>query len=379
MIRGGVPVSLQLAAALAAVITSQAVDQGREPLSAEQFLRFVTSQRVALQDVAFAFEGEERYVGPKDDSIKPLVPFQGRYALRMDGATYLEHFYEEEPDARLNHPVRAMIRGKGEMAQLGAWPHGGPDPVIVRSGAGPGSYFDRTSPETFLWLASFRRLNDVSDFGYEFLGWEDVDGHSCAHIEFNPHPRHPPRGRLEFWLDLERGAHPLRIRNADGDRTVYLVDAIRLGKFRLSNNLNVWLPTYGRFHQYHHHGEYTSQPAFEITMYVLDASLVLNQGLDDGVFHVQGKSFRPNFAVKTKAPTVKARPKPIADVAGAEARLERELSDPKREARLSANDAAASLREESGVGDRLVLAAGLGGLALLAVAAAVAIRRRAAS
>ena len=350
--------------------------RGEEELSAEQFLRFVQSQQAPIHDVAFAFEGEKRYVGPPDEHADPLMPYQGRYALRSDGAMFLEHFYEIVDDRNVGHPVRAMVGGKGEMAQVTPNFEAESHIRIARMGAGPGSYFGSNSPEAFQFLWRYQCLKNVEDFGYRFVGWEDVDGHRCAHIEFDAHPRTPGRVLKELWVDLERGAHPLRIRNSDGGQTIYLIDQIRLQQFSLPGVQEaVWFPVTGVFNDFSYEGQYTKDASYQSLTYVLDGTLILNQGLEDGVFHVTGKSFRPAFRPdRPAAPVPTQSRRPGFDLIDAEKKLDAALADPSR--KTPEGDASASLRAEGASASALPWTlAGLGA-AILVVAGIVALRRR---
>jgi len=348
-----------------------------DEVTAEQFLRLVKTHQSPIRDVAFAFEGEVRPLGPRGAGAKPSVPFQGRYALRSDGATFLEHYYEGRGDDRDSHVVHAILRGAGEEGTVtrdGAVNQGrGP----AKISAGPGSYFSPDSPEAFAFLWRFQTLNSTSDFGYAFLGWEQVDGHRCAHIRFNPHPNSKRSVVKELWVDLERGAHPLRIKNTVRGKTAYDIDQIKLSRFELPSGEEVWFPISGRSTDYVDYttGTYLPEPTQRITSDILNGAIFFNQGLKDAVFHIRGESFRPSFAPKPAkaAPSPKPRAS-VGDFEDAERKLDAALADPSRP--KGGQDAAASASEEGWRSSLYAwLIGGLGGIALLA-AGGIALRRR---
>lgn len=339
----------------------------------EQFLRLIKSQQSSIRDVAFAFEGERKPLIPDEETNATVVKkFQGRYALRSDGATFLEHSLEYGGEWPVNHLIQAMIGGQGELA---AWvtptyldlPH----PPVRKTSSGPGSYFGPQSPETFQFLWRFQSLKGVSDFGYKFLGWEEVDGRRCAHVEFDPNPHSPGPVLQELWVDLERGAHPLRIRNSVDGQSIYLIDAIRLKEFTLPSGEKVWFPVSGRFQKYHHKGEYTREPTARTALYVLNGTLVFNQGLGDGVFHVKADRFRPAF--KPSVAAERSKRQPVLDFAAAEKKLDEALADPARQ--KLAPDASQTTRDELTAGSVLNWGLGIGGAIALLIAGILVVRR----
>lgn len=352
------------------VLVSFALDGPTPPeagLTADQFLRLVQAQQAAIQDVAFAFEGEQTGLGPTEEAARHFsLRYQGRYALRSDGATYLEHFRDRGDGDPADHVIRTILHGHGETAPI--WPGWDvKDLHIMKGGGGPGAFFSSDSPETFQFLWRYQSLKGVGDFGYKFLGWEDVDGHRCAHVEFDAHPSIAQRTTLELWVDLERGGHPLRIKNSDGHDTVYVIDEVRLARHALPSGEQVWFPTGGRYTKYHGGGEYHDKPMGVANTYVLNGTLHFNQGLGDGVFHVKSEEgFRPAFTPRPAPPVQPAtapRPAPGADFEEAEAALDRALADPSRVA--SESDASRATRSEAFAASRAGWFFGLGGTAVL--------------
>jgi hypothetical protein len=348
--------------------------QTGDVITADQFLRFVKSQQSSIRDVAFAFEGEGEYIGPAKQVEAPPLKYQGRYALRSDGATFLEYYFEYGDGRPDQHDVRAMLGGAGERARVSSAYFADPNSPVLKMASGPGSFFGPQSPETFQFLWRFQTLKGVSDFGYKFVGWEDVDGHRCAHIEFNAHPLVAGRVLQELWLDLERGAHPLRIRNSDRGETVYLIDQISLGQFMLPSGEKAWFPIGGRFNRFHHEGKYTRDPTYRATTYILKDTLIFNQGLGDGVFRVKGEPFRPTFQPRPSMLAGGPKRNPAVDFADVDKKLDASLAEPSRQG--LAQDASASTRGEASSGVIVAWGLGLCGAAALLVAGFLVLRRR---
>lgn len=365
-----------LAIAAAVAMTSASATPPREDVTAEQFLRLVTAQQEAIRDVAFAFEGEVRSLGRDDDhEKKPPLPerFQGRYAYRSDGATFLEnlyHFGGETPD---QHHVLAMLKGKVEGADVTP-DRFGSVPLIRRFPGGPGSLYDPNSPESYVFLWRLKRLRDVGDFGFRFLGWEDVAGHRCAKIEFAPHPHAGGPMTQELWVDLARGGHPLRIRNHLDGRTALLVEGIELGRFPLPSGEQVWFPVRGETKKFSRDGTYQEEPVTRVINYVLAGTLVFNQDIPDAAFAVEGRRFRPVFRAESPSGAAKAKAKlPTIDLDEETRKIDAELAEPGR--RAKALDASASAREEASRWSGLTWAMAVGGLAAVGTAAILARRR----
>jgi hypothetical protein len=350
---------------------TNAFDFREETLTADQFVRLMRANFASISDIAFAFEGRRQYVNPARVKDIPDETFQGRYALRADGAMYREVYspaHGGRPDAIA---INAMVKGKGQRAVIRP-DMGNTDLKVLEESAGPGSYFTALSPETFQMLWRFLPLGSANDMGYQFLGWENIDGHRCAHIYYDPHPSVSRPVSMELWIDIERGAIPLRIKNSHGHQPTYVVDKIKLERIGLEDGIGLWLPVRGIYREYHDQGEYTDKPSYETECYVLSDTIVLNQGLQDEVFNAKGQPFRPDFRLPEPKPAPAAKPRLPLDVTEAERRLDAKLA----EARPGRDrpDAAAALRAESEATAWLPWTVGLGGLAVLLAAAWLARR-----
>lgn len=351
------------------------VPPAEDGLTADQFFRLIRAQQSAIHDVAFAYEGDERSTGAKDEKGIGSISYQGRYALRSDGASFLEtydSFNGRSPD---KHFIQTIINGRGEKAPVTPQFEKQANPPSIKSSAGPGSFFNSRTPETFMFLWRFQTLKGPADFGFKFLGWEDVDGHRCAHVEFDPYPNIPDRVIQELWVDLERGAHPLKIRNSHNGETVYTIDQIHLEQFPTESDGKLWFPVGGRFNKHHEHGKYTKDPVSQSTMYILNNTLVFNQGLSDQVFQIKGERFRPAFAAKTSKISTPTKPKQSGfDHEDAEKKLDVALADPAR--KKLAKDANLATRAESSGSSLLYWGLLSGGTFAVLIAGVVAFRRR---
>jgi hypothetical protein len=267
--------------------------------------------------------------------------------------------------------IQAILNGESEAARIWAGYFDEPNPPVRKSGGGPGAFFRSDSPETFQFLWRYQSLKQPGDFGYEFLGWEEVDGHRCAHIAFDAHPEIEKPTRYEIWVDLDRGAHPLRTKNSHGKNTVYIIDQIILTEFTLPAGEKVWFPVSGRYSKYFGGGEYFDEPMGVSNLYVLNGTLRFNQGLGDGVFRVKADRFEPAFTPSPAADAGAAKPARGTDFETAKAALDRQLADP---ARSAMPDAALATRSENSRASTTGWFVGLGGGAVLV--AAVLARRK---
>lgn len=269
------------------------------PIDAEQFDRIMAGLHAEIEDVSFVFEGRERGV-PLELTVEdllagadpeaPHLDYQGQYAFRSDGATRLDRFDsdtfittpgKESPNEV--HQFAVMLAGRIE--RVTSSPTERNERPISRPG-GPGSLNEPGSPMRICYLWYFQKGWPWAENHYKFLGWETIDGHRCAKVQFikpAPTPGHPD-GQLgqRFWIDLERGGHPLKVEYIDPSGLSMRVAGIRLAQFEKPDGKTIWLPVRGYCENFA-----TGQPQRPVgleTYYVVDGTVHLNQGLPDEVF-----------------------------------------------------------------------------------------------
>ena len=341
-----------------------------QEVTANQFLRLIKAAHAPIRDVSFAFEGDNEYLGPsaEDQEDHPQrydIRFEGRYAFRaLDGATFLEMFYDLPDNSPGRHSIMTSLKGMSEIINItpdvGSWN----TLPIYRSPGGPSSMHVQYSPAFYVFLWLFQPIETASDFGYSFLGWEDIDGHRCLKIEFDSHPGYGGRAPTQnFWLDMERGAHILRhLRTLDGS-PIEDTKNIQLAQFPLPSGEQVWFPVRCEILKYGLEGEYHDEPTFREVNYIVNGTLKFNTNLPDSRFLVDKLMVETSLRNKPRRWTPTTEPRVNLDP---EQRLDEQLADAKIQARIL--DASASAEAEGFWASTIpYVLAGLGGLVLVGI------------
>jgi len=331
---------------LTLALVSQTPDA--DELSAGQFLRIMNGLHSGIQDVTFVYEGTVRQV---DSSVQRS--FQGLYSFRSDGATLVDVFSrpanDDAPDSRSIHAILngsletvRQVPDLGYLAQQNARPQS--------SKGGPGTLNMHKSPERILYLWYFQTLEDPEHYGYEFQGWEKVDGHVCAKVQLYRSPKDVALNSknpslVRFWVDLQRGGHPLKAEFSRGP-TLRIRNEIQLGRVRVSSEESIWFPIRGVTETFD-----DGKLSFRETYAVVDGSLRLNQGLDDSDFTVsiaQNKRLPDVGGLRQRQEQLEEQweeakriPPPRTDPEGVKERLDKQLAEAERQAKqLEASSAA---------------------------------------
>jgi hypothetical protein len=276
----------------------------RSELGAAEVTRVLHSLASPLKDLACIYEGRLRWTGPEKvlDRSPELFGrrFQGVFLYRSDGAGLID-FYELDltPEASVTRTKKVVLKGKLESAR---GLHDSKQRLdlkrILELRRGDiNSLFEQNSPLPFFmtWYWEFgRRLQEPS---YEFLGWEDVDGHSCLKIKLASWPDASMKNaeyRL-FWIDLDRSGQALRVESYTEGKLWTQIDQIRLRGYPVSPKTDVrfWLPIHARFQSFLWQGQFFDEPVFEETLDIVPGSVQLNAGLPDFVFNIRRESSLP--------------------------------------------------------------------------------------
>ena len=332
--------------------------QGDE-VNREQFFRLLTSSYENYEDVSFVFEGESRRVSR--EPVDPDMPgfqdykFQGAYAYREGGETLLELYrtlddgspYQYTKESMLDWEIYKtdQIPDRDTSAEyLDHW-HGG-----------PGSLSMPPSPESYVQIPYFDRFDDDGEFGYQFLGWEEVDGHRCLHVEIDGSPNNPNPGHAgrNYWFDIQRGVHPLKIETYNGGVLTKRVHGIRLEEFRADDGRRLWLPVTAKVDVF----DIDGRPVTEETNTLVAGSTRINQGLTNDVFRIELQTDRTLSNAKLEGPRRQFLDRQIdppvrTDPESVERRLNEQLEA--AEAQAEQLDASQSARAEEGRGTLPVL------------------------
>lgn len=319
-----------------AVVAAQPAESS---VDADQFLRLMGGALSEIESVHFAFEGQKRFTGPSsltDDPKHHEMSFQGTYAFRSDGSTLLDSYIHGlSADRPLVHETLAMMKGRLESVTL--LPDLKPSAKVMVENGGPGSLRKSGSPEFILYLWYFKTLRNLNDRGYEFQGWEDVDGHRCLKVKIGGRPhvakddsnnprRNVPTTESRYWIDLDRGGHPLKVEHYSGERLTSRIDKIRLEQIPATDRKTVWMPVYGEIGTFRWmRDQYYDSPVLVEICTVRPSSARVNERIPDAIFSVVGGRYAFEDGQLRRArqefEKIKRTPLPRIDPEGSEQEL----------------------------------------------------------
>lgn len=314
-----------------------------DAIDADQFLRLIRAAHGDCRDASLVFEGKTRFVGPprisKVDPLENAFDFQGTYAYRHDGAVYLDLMRYSLANHPTFHDTAIRFHGKAEekrsVPDIESGKYGVPTYAPGGFGVDPPE-----SPNRFIKLNYFQKLTDPAGLHYQFLGWVNYEGHRCLHVQLDTHRgvAGPPKRVTRYWIDMERGGHPLKIEVYVDDNLLSRLDHIGLREERAADGKKVWFPVAGELRSYLWQDKYYSNPIIESIYYVTDGSLRLNQGLGDEVFRLDAprnltdplglRKARPGSGTVLKLPSLRSDP------AGLKQELDKQLAEARRQSTL---------------------------------------------
>ena len=318
---------------------------GAEPdVDAAQFARLMAALHSEVRDVSFVFEGSDFRVPPGRTVAEALrapdpenhgTTYQGLYAYRDDGATLLDsfvnHYGTEEDDAELWTTHRTIAIYDQKKSAVSRYPAlRGEQPVVEPGGAG--SLNENGSPERIVYYWYFKAFEQAgpAGYGYEFQGWEEVDGHRCLRVQFDEMygatDRPPDRPVVRFWIDMERGGHPLKVVFTRGETIRMQSVGIQLDHLVLPGGERMWFPVSGRTETFGELGRTRGKAVLIETYYVLDGTVRVNEGLPDRVFSVDYEGGLSETPALTQARRGFRVPQPRMDPEGIRERLESKLA-----------------------------------------------------
>lgn len=371
-----------------ALLSITMVEEG--PVDVEQFVRLIAGLQADIHDAAFAFEGKEMPIPSgataeqvaRGEVVTLGASYQGAFAFREDGACLLDFFEDyafegEKP----THVYRTAALLGGDLHEVSRQPQLRGERPGKRPGH-PLSFNMPHSPHRICFVPYFKSLKDPSVIGYDYLGWEVVDGHRCLNVSIDVSQgvseRPPGRAVMLFWIDLARGGHPLKIVFRDGLGVSMRTVGIELSKFPIPGGREVWFPVRGYTEIYPiARGSFGKEPAAVETYSILSGMLRFNRGLPDDLFKpdrrtgLDGKNPIDDANLKRRRASFR-EPLPRRDPASVKEQLDQRLA----EADAQSKQLEASSPARGGVGWTLWIQGSLigGGVVLLIVAVAYRLR-----
>ena len=229
-----------------------------------------------------------------------------------------------------------------KVEQLETTPDIGNRVTPIDTVAGPNALNIEGSPGRILWSWFFRELNDIRTRDYHFERWDVVRGHHCAVVKMDYIPGFAVKDKptVTFWIDLNRGGHPLRVESHLGEALAWRTDAIELAQFPLPGGKDAWLPVDGVTEFFRWGLESYDVPLVRETSHVVVDTVRLNQNLPDRAFTLGGKADGPEpaglKAMKREFEDVspRTRRKLRRDPKGVGEQLDKELAAADQQARM---------------------------------------------
>lgn len=254
------------------------------------------AQQVACEDVTFEYEGKQFVPGKPEQDSQKLGPdglrlvYSGTFRRRSDGATLIDIYTVDKKTDRAKHAQVALLRGTTEFLARHADQKKGK--IAIRKQvplvfAGPGNYRK-------IWLADWVRMFAESEYLYDFLGYQDLDGAECLVVRFRlAYDASLPSGNQvsrTFWIDLNRNGQVVRQEYRWGSDLVGLT-TVRLGKFSPEPGRAAWLPVSGkdesRLAVRGGERQFLDEPVYYETYSMIPVTLRFNEGLKDSAFSVK--------------------------------------------------------------------------------------------
>lgn len=365
---------------VAASIYGLIISQGS--MDAAQFEAVIKTIHERVKDVTLIYEGTSHFIGPASSLKLGHRPFhesfQGFYTHRDDGATWIDlyHYFESNATS-YNHDTRVALNG--EELGLSRAPDTGRTPTQPKvSLRYPGCLNDEDAPECMLYLWLFQDIKNYAKFGFKFLGREKIDGHICLKVQLNisPRPLEASHPYHVYWIDMERGGHPLQIERYVGDKFMYRTK-VELSQIPFSDSETLWFPRFAEIKGYFWEGVSHPEPVFLSTYTIVRGSTVFNQGLKDSYFSIFHTSddFPASIQSNALRGFERAKREPLArvDPRGVKIRLDeaRKRADQQAD-ELSAKPSPPSFSESTTLIQVLLTA-----IAALMLVAVVIVKRRA--
>lgn len=258
----------------------------------DQFQQLIQAQYDGVRDLTAIVEGERRYVGSNRKFIQEAPElvrqtYQSAYAYRSDGAGLVDSYYRspgaDDAVRPFERKVISLLRGRVE--KLASVPDLKQQRYDTNPG-GPSAFAITGSYGRILFFWYLREIKDAKSLGYQFIGWEDVEGHRCLVVQFNMYADKSVEGDPvhRFWIDMERGAHPLKYELISGKDTEARVHRIVLESLPTEDKKQVWLPIRGEYQEFGRGSFLSTSPHFVETYSTVNGSIRINQGLADSIF-----------------------------------------------------------------------------------------------
>ena len=276
---------------LISLLSCLALTAPGEGLQAEDFAGILKSLHGPIETLTFEYEGNLRWVGA--ESILQHAPssfgemYQGVYHHRANDAEVYEAYHRRfSVTSPASH--RRVARFRGEVSSWNysedAPKNARPSPIVKKGTSG--LLRGPQSPLLLNYVSYFAWKGSPAEWGYKCYGWEDLGGHRCLVISLNIAPSKTPDPNTfwKFWVDLERGGHPLQIEKYRDSKIAEKVINVQLAQFTTPSKEVVWLPVHAEAQGFDWNGVIYGSALSMQTVDVLQTSVIINSKLGDDLF-----------------------------------------------------------------------------------------------
>jgi hypothetical protein len=259
------------------------------PVNAAEFHRLLQAETSRVKDLSLIYEGKQEWIGPErvlgQDPLTFGHTFQGTYLLRSgDGAELTDVYVKGLTGGAVVTRVKKSLL-KGQFSQAKAITDLASEEIISHPG-GTGLLSGPQSPHPLIYLWLFQKITDIDRWGYEFRGWEEIGDRRCLVVKLNWSPNETPWHHV-FWMDMERGAHPLRVDDYDEKGLMARTDRVALERFDTPGGGSVWLPVECVLEGFRWGDTIHDEAVMRATLSVVRGSVSVNRGLSDALFKVR--------------------------------------------------------------------------------------------
>ena len=331
--------------------------QGPGTVDVADFVRLVEAKTAPLKDLGLLYEGTFRWVGSKStlgrDPLGAGNDFQGAYLYRRNDAAFMDVYRRMQANpAQVERRRISLLKGSLERKILTSRDKGearrDPKRFETEEVGGMGSLGGMASPN--ILFKAWELLEMAKDHGEDFrvMGTASLDGRSCFRFRVGYMGVREKDGSYEdYWIDLDRSANVVRIDTYEKGKLSIRVDQVALKEVKLPDGVPYWLPVRVRMLGYQWEGTFHGSPVMETIVEVVDGTILVNQGLPDGIFTVKRETGLPGpgelSALRQKASDLRLarayeqapEDKPLRlDPAGARERLEGQLEEAEAQSKM---------------------------------------------
>ena len=326
------------------VLTAQ--DAGRSHVDSEQLARTLNGLMRKLHNFEFVYEGKRERIGPESVSSQERAAqassYQGLYIYRDKSSIYIEIYTKQilNPSVLLDSRI-SLNHGKSESVQL-VPDLRSPRPSIK---AGSGNPLALTahprSPQRVFYCWLLQDNDSFQSLNYQHLGWELVDGRHCLkfRLDMAPGTARETKPYRIFWVDLERGGHPLKVEESiRPPKVVARTHSVRLSKFATLDGDEAWLPVSGKVDYFLNGDVYSDTPIIRESYDLVGGSFKFLRAVTDEMLSIgrKSRSELSGILLKREFDDLASHPSPPirTDRESVEKRLNQQLADADKQSKM---------------------------------------------